>query len=127
MVLAVIELALVLLLVGLLGLGAWAYWRAWVGPRPRAALGSPAMLPPGARAELAAAIASARWAPAHDEVDGATRVLVRKSYTGLDGRPEVLEERVITTFSATDPEWEVRFIEGMGQARFRCTYLNAEE
>ena len=127
MVLAVIELALVLLLVGLLGLGAWAYWRAWAGPRPRAALGSAAVLPPGARAELAAAIASARWAPAHDEVDGATRVLVRKSYTGLDGRPQVLEERVITTFSATDPEWEVRFIEGMGQARFRCTYLNAEE
>ena len=127
MVLPLIELALVLLLVGLLGLGAWAYWRAWIGPRPRPALGSPAVLPPGARAELAAAIASARWAPAHDEVDGATRVLVRKSYTGLDGRPEVLEERVITTFSATDPEWEVRFIEGMGQARFRCTYLNAEE
>jgi hypothetical protein len=126
MVLAVIELALLLLLVGLLGLGAWAYWRAWVGPRPRPVLGSPAVLPPGARAELAAAIASARWAPAHDEVDGATRVLVRKSYTGLDGRPEVLEERVITTFPATDPEWEVRFIEGMSQARFRCTYLNAE-
>ena len=60
-------------------------------------------------------------------LDGATRVLVRKSYTGLDGRPEVLEERVIVTFPATDPEWEVRFIEGMGQARFRCTYLNAEE
>ena len=127
MVLALIELALVLLLGGLLGLGAWAYWRAWIGPRPRPALGSPAVLPPGARAELAAAIASARWAPAHDEVDGATRILVRKSYTGLDGRPEVLEERVITTFPATDPEWEVRFIEGMGQARFRCTYLNAEE
>ena len=127
MVLAVIELALLLLLVGLLGLGAWAYWRAWVGPRPRPAIGSPAVLPAGARAELAAAIASARWAPAHDEVDGATRVLVRKSYTGLDGRPEVLEERVIVTFPATDPEWEVRFIEGMGQARFRCTYLNAEE
>ena len=127
MVLALVELALVLLLVGLLGLGAWAYWRAWIGPRPRPALGSPAVLPPGARAELAAAIASARWAPAHDEVDGATRILVRKSYTGLDGRPEVLEERVITTFPATDPEWEVRFIEGMGQARFRCTYLNAEE
>jgi hypothetical protein len=127
MVLALIELALVLLLVGLLGLGAWAYWRAWIGPRPRPALGSPAVLPPGARAELAAAIAAARWAPAHDEVDGATRILVRKSYTGLDGRPEVLEDRVITTFPATDPEWEVRFIEGMGQARFRCTYLNAEE
>jgi hypothetical protein len=127
MVLAVIELALLLVVVGLLGLGAWAYWRAWVGSRPAAALGSSPVLPPGARAELAAAIAAARWAPAHDEVDGATRVLVRKSYTGLDGRPEVLEERVIATFPADDAEWEVRFIEGMSQARFRCTYLNAEE
>ncbi len=127
MVLAVIELALLLVVVGLLALGAWAYWRAWVGPRQVAAPGAPAVLPAGARAELAAAIAAARWAPAHDEVDGATRVLVRKSYTGLDGRPEVLEERVIATFASDDPEWEVRFIDGMNQARFRCTYLNAEE
>jgi hypothetical protein len=127
MVLPLIELALVLLVVGLLGVGAWAYWRAWVGPRPARELGSALVLPGAARAELAAAIAAARWAPAHDEVDGATRVLVRKSYTGLDGRPEVLEERVITSFPSSDPEWEVRFIEGMSQARFRCTYLNAEE
>jgi hypothetical protein len=127
MVLAVIELALLLVVVGLLGLGAWAYWRAWAGPRQVAARGSSAVLPAGARAELAAAIAAARWAPAHDEVDGANRVLVRKSYTGLDGRPGVLEERVLATFPADDPEWEVRFIEGMSQARFRCTYLNAEE
>jgi hypothetical protein len=127
MLLGLIELALVLLVVGLLGLGAWAYWRAWTGPRQIRELGTAQVLPPGARAELAAAIAAARWAPAHDEVDGATRVLVRKSCTGLDGRPEVLEERVIATFPSDDPEWEVRFIEGMSQARFRCTYLNAEE
>lgn len=126
MVLGLIELALVLLVVGLLAVGAWAFWRAWVGPQPLGAVDTAHALPPGARAELAAAIAAARWAPAHDEVDGATRVLVRKSYTGLDGRPETLEERVIATFSSTDPDWEVQFIEGMNQARFRCTYLNAE-
>ncbi len=127
MVLAVIELALLLVVVGLLGLGAWAYWRAWVGPRSAGALGTSTVLPAGARAELSAAIAAARWTPAHDEVDGSTRVLVRKSYTGLDGRPETLEERVITSFPSDDAQWEVRFIEGMSQARFRCTYLNAEE
>ena len=88
MVLGLIELAFVLLVIGLLGVGAWAYWRAWVGPRPAIALDAAHVLPAGARAELAAAIAAARWAPAHDEVDGATRVLVRRSYTGLDGRPE---------------------------------------
>ena len=127
MVLGLIELALVLLLLGLLGLGAWTAWRAWMGVGSRRELGPAGILPPGPRAELAAAIAAARWAPAHDEVDGATRVLVRKTYTGLDGRPEVLEERVIDTFPATDPGWEVRFIDAMSQARFRCTYLNAEE
>lgn len=126
MVLGLIELALVLLLVGLLGVGAWAFWRAWAGPRPLGAVDTALVLPPRARAELAAAIAAARWAPAHDEVDGETRVLVRKSYTGLDGRPETLEERVIVAFASDDPQWEVRFIEGMGQARFRCTYLNAD-
>jgi hypothetical protein len=134
MVVAVVELALALLLVALLALGARMAWRAWTGAGAlgtgAGALGAgaaPGVLPPGVRAEVAAAIAAARWAPAHDEVDGRTRVLVRKAWTGLDGHPQVLEERVVTSFPADDPEWEVRFIEGMGQARFRCTYLNAEE
>jgi hypothetical protein len=129
MVLALVELALVLLVIALLGVGAWTVWRVWSGSRPSGALaaGRAGVLPPGQRAELAAAIAAARWVPAHDEADGTTRVLVRKTCAGLDGRPEVLEERVIATFPAADPEWEVRFIEGMSQARFRCTYLNAEE
>lgn len=125
MVLPLVELLVVLLLVGLLVLGAWSLWNVWVGWRPvgRSEKGA---LPPAQRAEVAAAIEAARWAPAHDEVDGVTRVLVRKAYTGLDGHPVVLEERVIGTFPADDPGWEVRFIEGMSQARFRCTYLNAE-
>jgi hypothetical protein len=73
------------------------------------------------------AIAAARWAPAHDEVDGVTRVLLRRTCTGPDGRPEVLEERVFQTFPAQDPLWEARFTEAMANARFRCSYLNAEE
>jgi hypothetical protein len=126
MVLGLIELALVLLLVGLLALGGWTLWRAWSGPRA-IGTGPAGRLPPGPRAELAAAIAAARWLPAHDEVDGTTRVLVRKTYVGLDGRPAVLDERVVDSFPADDPGWEVRFIDGMAKARFRCTYLNAEE
>jgi hypothetical protein len=126
-VFALAELALVLVLVGLLVLGAWAAWKAWVGPQVAIGRGRDGVLSPAPRRELAAAIAAARWIPAHDEVDGQTRVLVRKSYTGLDGRPAVLEERVIDTFAADDPGWEIRFIEGMSRARFRCTYLNAEE
>jgi hypothetical protein len=126
-VFALAEVAVLLILVGLLVLGAWVAWKAWAGPQAAIARAPGQVLPPGRRRELAAAIAAARWVPAHDEVDGRTRVLVRKTYTGLDGHPTVLDERVIDTFAADDPGWEVRFIEAMSRARFRCTYLNAEE
>jgi hypothetical protein len=76
---------------------------------------------------MARAIAGARWSPAHDEQDGRTRVLLRRAYTGLDGHPVVLEDRVLETFPAEDPAWEVRFTEAMARARFRCRYLNAED
>ncbi|WP_409329115.1 hypothetical protein [Trujillonella humicola] len=79
------------------------------------------------RARMADAVAAARWAPAHDEVDGRTRVLLRRSCTGLDGLPLVLEERVFGEFPADDPAWEARFTETMAGARFRCRYLNDEE
>jgi hypothetical protein len=118
------ELLLVLLAVGLvvvfvLGL-TMAVRRIAVG-------GGPARLSPRNRELMAQAIAQARWVPGHDEVDGQTRVLVRRTYTGLDGHPEVLEERMLETFPAQDPAWEARFTEAMSRARFRCTYLNGEE
>jgi hypothetical protein len=115
------ELLMAVLAVGLLVLGVWVVWGLVRGGS------SSAVLPGRQRAELAMAIGQARWAPGHDETDGVTRVLVRKSYTGLDGRPAVLEERVLETFSATDPAWEALFTEAMSKARFRCQYLNAEE
>jgi len=121
MVLGLIELALVLAVLGALGVVGWTLWTALRGT------GGAATLPARQRAELAAAIARARWVPAHDEVDGVTRVLVRRVCTGLDGRPEVLDERVLETFPAQDPAWEARFTESMSAARFRCDYLNAEE
>jgi hypothetical protein len=93
----------------------------------RRAGSGPLRLPARDRELVAAAIARARWVPGHDEVDGQTRVLLRRTYTGLDGRPQVLEERVLETFSAQDPSWEARFTEAMSRARFRCTYLNGEE
>src|SRR4051812_19637980 len=122
MVLGLVELALILAVLGLLVFGAAAFWRALQGEP-----GGTPRLPNRARGELAAAIAQARWTPAHDEVDGTTRVLVRRSYTGLDGQPVVLEERVLETFPAHDPAWEALFTEAMSKARFRCSYLNTEE
>lgn len=114
-----LEFALVAMVLGLVVLTGWAIWAA-----VRRESGA---LPARERAELTAAIAQARWAPAHDEVDGSTRVLLRRAYTGLDGLPVVLEERVLETFPAQDPAWEARFTEAMSKARFRCSYLNAEE
>ena len=60
-------------------------------------------------------------------MDGQTRILLRRTYTGLDGLPVVLEERVLEGFSSQDPSWEARFTEGMARARFRSSYLNEEE
>ena len=122
MVLGLIELLLVCLVVSLLVVGARALWTMLRTEAPGAA-----QLPARQRAEVAAAIALARWVPGHDEIDGTTRILLRRTWTGLDGRPQVLEERVLDTFPAADPAWEARFTEAMSAARFRCVYLNAEE
>ena len=84
-------------------------------------------LPARRRAEVAQALAAARWSAAHDERDGVTRVLLRRSCTGQDGWPLVLEERVLTTIPSSAPDWEPRFTEAMAQARYRCDYLNSEE
>ena len=103
----------------------WVTWperRLW-----SLATGSSPALPRRDRARMARAVAAARWAPAHDEVDGRTRVLLRRSCTGLDGLPVVLEERVFAEFPADDPAWEARFTEAMAGARFRCSYLDAED
>ncbi|MGR6967463.1 hypothetical protein ACU610_23690 [Geodermatophilus sp. URMC 61] len=123
MVVALAELLVLLALVGLLvyALGIWS-----TRPAVPPAAGRP-RLSGRERARVADTVARARWAPAHDEVDGETRVLLRRSYPGPDGLPVVLEDRVYTTFSAADPAWEARFTEAMSAARFRCSYLNAEE
>ena len=121
MILGLIELALVLAVLAALGTVGWALWNQL------RSTGTTGALPARQRAELAAAISHARWVPAHDEVDGTTRVLVRRVWTGLDGRPVVEDERVLETFPAQDPAWEARFTEAMSAARYRCDYLNAEE
>ena|SRR6478672_10435319 len=121
MLIGVGELVIMVVLLGLLVLGGWYVWTALQNTQPAGRLSA------RDRAELATAIERARWSPAHDETDGVTRVLVRRSYTGLDGRPVVLEDRVLETFPATDPAWEGLFTEAMSKARFRCQYLNTEE
>jgi hypothetical protein len=121
-VIGIVELLFLAVALGLFLLFGWVVWTAL-----RGGSGGRTALPSRERAELAAAIAQARWVPGHDEVDGETRVLVRRAYTGLDGRPVVLEERVLESFPAQDLAWEAQFTEAMAKARFRCSYLNTEE
>lgn len=119
---AFLDLVVLVVVIGLLALGGVVLWNALSSSGRRGG-----RLAERDRAWLAEQIARARWSPAHDEVEGSTRVLLRRSYLGLDGRPVVLEERVFETFPAADPAWEARFTEAMSRARFRCSYLNAEE
>jgi hypothetical protein len=121
-VIGLVELLFFALAAGLFLLLGWTVWTA-----VRGGMRGTRALPARERAEIAAAIAQARWAPGHDEVDGTTRVLVRRAYTGPDGHPVVLEQRVLESFPADDPAWEALFTEAMSKARFRCSYLNTEE
>ncbi|MGY1718077.1 hypothetical protein ACI8AG_03390 [Blastococcus sp. SYSU DS0552] len=114
-------LAAALLLLLLAGIVVWIVST----PQPWPAAGR--LLPAREREWRARAVAAAHWHAAHDEVDGMTRVLLRRSCPGPDGHPEVLEDRVFDSFPADDPMWEARFTEAMAGARFRCSYLNTEE
>ncbi|SFP21417.1 hypothetical protein SAMN05660464_2526 [Geodermatophilus dictyosporus] len=118
MVVLLAELLVLLLLAGLLlhGLGVWSAGSA-----------VPADVRPSGRRRQRSGAVRARWVAAHDEVDGQTRVLLRRCHLGPDGLPVVLEDRVYTAFASDDPAWEARFTEAMSAARFRCSYLDAEE
>jgi len=118
-------LAWLLLLVAALAALAVLVARATTPALPSGRRG--ARLPARRRAEVARTLETARWAAAHDEQDGVTRVLLRRSCTGPDGWPLVLEDLLLTPIPASDPDWEPRFTEAMAQARFRCEYLNTEE
>ncbi len=120
-------LAALVLIAILAVLGRWAWLVLLQAPGGGGAVAAGHRLPVRDRVWQQQAIAAARWTTAHDEVDGVTRVLLQRTCTGLDGRPEVLEQRVFETFPAQDPLWEARFTEAMSNARFRCRYLNAEE
>jgi hypothetical protein len=80
-----------------------------------------------AGAAHAKALATARWVPAHDEIDGRTRILLQRAATSRDGSRDVLEQRVFRDFPADDELWQARFTEAMSEARFRCEVLNSED
>ena len=64
------------------------------------------------------------WRATHYDVDGATRVVVRKvSATGVN----VLNEHVVATLRPDDPEYDEKFLLAMNTARERRALFEAED
>ena len=70
------------------------------------------------------AVAAGRWRVDHYEVDGHTRVVVRKVSTG---GARVLDEHVIAEIAVSDPDYDELFMTAMATARQRKAIFDTEE
>jgi hypothetical protein len=66
----------------------------------------------------------ARWQVTHYEVNGATRVVLRKV---LPDGATVVDEHVVASLPVDDPDYDSRFLEAMAQARQRLALFESEE
>jgi hypothetical protein len=64
------------------------------------------------------------WRVAHYDVEGETRVVLQK--VG-EGDTRVLDEHVITSIRADDPEYDDKFLAAMNAARQRQSLFEAED
>ena len=64
------------------------------------------------------------WQVAHYDAKGETHIVLGKI---SDSGSKVLDEHVITSFRADDPEYEARFMAGMDTARQRQALFEAED
>jgi hypothetical protein len=65
-----------------------------------------------------------RWQTAHYEVDGATRVVVRKV---LPDGVTVVDEQLVATVPVDDPGYDASFLDAMARARERLALFEAED
>jgi len=65
-----------------------------------------------------------RWRIAHHDVDGVTRVVLRKVSSSGAG---VLDEHLVATVHVDDPEYDAKFLTAMAAARERQALFEAEE
>ena len=70
------------------------------------------------------AVAAGHWRAAHYEVDGHTKVVVRKV---TPAGTQVLDEHVIAEIAVSDPEYDELFMTAMATARQRKAIFDTEE
>ena len=70
------------------------------------------------------AVAAGRWRAAHYDVNGHTRVVVRKV---SPGGAQVLDEHVIAEIAVNDPDYDELFMTAMATARQRKAIFETEE
>jgi hypothetical protein len=70
------------------------------------------------------ALPPGQWQPAHYDVGGETRVVLQKVAAGGG---HVIDEHVIATFRADDPDYDAKFLTAMSTARERRALFEAEE
>jgi hypothetical protein len=66
---------------------------------------------------------TARWEAAHYAVGPSTHVVVRKK---AQATGDVLDEHLLAVIPDDDPDWDMRFLEAMAQARARAALLESE-
>jgi hypothetical protein len=68
--------------------------------------------------------AGGRWQATHFEVHNKTHVVVRKV---LPDGATVIDEHLVATVAEDDPDYEMKFLEAMAQARQRVALFESEE
>jgi hypothetical protein len=68
--------------------------------------------------------AGSRWQAAHFEVHNNTHIVVRKV---LPDGVTVVDEHLVATVAEDDPDYEMKFLEAMAQARQRVALFESEE
>jgi hypothetical protein len=67
--------------------------------------------------------AGGRWQVTHFAVSNRTHVVVRKV---LPDGATVVDEHLVATVAEDDPDYDMKFLEAMSQARQRCALFESE-
>jgi hypothetical protein len=82
------------------------------------------MLIRGVAPPHALASAGGKWQATHFEVHNKTHIVVRKV---LPDGATVVDEHLVATVAEDDPDYDMKFLEAMAQARQRVALFESEE
>ena len=80
--------------------------------------------PPACREQRRPSPRSGTWRVVHYDARGQTHVVLQRV---PEGGTRVLDEHVVATFPADDPEYDARFLAAMDTARQRQALFEAED